>query len=187
MDGTGTIRELLNREDLTMEELVENAGELLRSVAPRQTRYKVTDRPDARTIRYYINQGLIPKPISYAGGRARYSGRHVIRLLAIKKLQADHLTLTKIKSLLAETSEEEVLGITAGAPEPVIEPMPTGAALAPAPSEVEPCMRFRLAGGGSVDVPQQALEHPKSRERIITQLHAIARVIKDAGDKGGQP
>lgn len=173
------LRDLLVREDLTIEELVAASGELLAQVAPRQTRYKVTDRPDARTIRYYINQNLMDKPISYTGGRARYGGRHVLRLLAIKKLQADHLTLTKIKSLLSQRSDEEILGVVP-APESVLEP--TAPALAPAPSEIEPTMRFHLAGGGSVDVPQSALEEPQSRDRIVTQLLAIAQVIRDQGD-----
>ena len=71
----------LNRDDLTIEELVEAAAGLLREMVPRQSRYKVTERPDARTIRYYITQKLLPSPASYEGGRARYSGQHLARLL----------------------------------------------------------------------------------------------------------
>ena len=64
----------LGRQDLTLEELVEAASSLLPAIAPRQTRYKVTERPDARTIRYYITQNLLPRPVDYEGGRARYTG-----------------------------------------------------------------------------------------------------------------
>jgi DNA-binding transcriptional MerR regulator len=148
-------------------------------VAPRQTRYKVTDRPDARTIRYYINQNLLPKPVSYEGGRARYSGQHVIRLLAIKRLQADHLTLSKIKSILAHTPGEEVLDLIApAAPEPRL---PEPSVEASRAAEVEPCMRFRPEGGGSVDIPQRTLADREGRNRIVSQLLAIAQVIKDQG------
>ena len=58
-----------------MEELVDAADGIVAELAPRQTRYKVTERPDARTIRYYVTQGLLPKPLGYDGGRARYGGR----------------------------------------------------------------------------------------------------------------
>ena len=163
-----------------MEELVKAAGDLLTQVAPRQTRYKVTDRPDARTVRYYVSQDLLPKPISYEGGRARYSGRHVVRLLAIKKLQAEHLTLTKIKSLLTHTSDESILGLAAPRPEPEFEEPVRSPA-------VEPSTRFHLTGGGSVDLPQRALEDAQSRHEIAEQLLAIARAMREPGGSGGQP
>ena len=52
-----------------------------------------------RTIRYYIAQGLLPAP-GLAGPGARYSEDHLERLRAIKKLQAAHMPLSEIRSLL---------------------------------------------------------------------------------------
>src|SRR5687767_11109930 len=89
----GMLHKLLERNDMTMEELVEAADGMVTQLAPRQTRYKVTERPDARTIRYYVTQGLLPKPLGYDGGRARYGTTHLLRLLVVKKLQAEHHTL----------------------------------------------------------------------------------------------
>ncbi len=96
------------RRDLTLEELVEAAEQLLAAVAPVQQRYKVTARPDVRTIRYYTSQGLLPKPVGYDGGRARYALSHLLRLLLIKKLQAEHHTLARIKQELAGKSDDDV-------------------------------------------------------------------------------
>ena len=103
------LRPYLRRDDLTLEELVEVADGLLRELAPKQSRYKVTERPDGRTIRYYITQKLLPRPESYEGGRARYSGQHLTRLLLIKKLQAEHHTLQRIAGVLETASDEDVL------------------------------------------------------------------------------
>ena len=52
-----------------------------------------------RTIRYYIAQGLLPSP-SAAGPGARYSEDHLERLRAVKRLQAAHMPLSEIRSLL---------------------------------------------------------------------------------------
>jgi DNA-binding transcriptional MerR regulator len=119
------------RTDLTLDELVDAAESLLSAVAPVQQRYKVTARPDVRTIRYYTSQGLLPKPVSYDGGRARYALTHLLRLLWIKKLQAEHLTLARIKQELKKLGDADVRrALTTGQPggrarparEPAAEP-----------------------------------------------------------------
>src|SRR5688572_8227167 len=101
------LHKLLERNDMTMEELVDAADGLVTKLAPRQTRYKVTERPNARTVRYYVTQGLLPKPLGYDGGRARYGATHLLRLLFVKKLQAEHHTLTRIASVLEGRTDEE--------------------------------------------------------------------------------
>ena len=80
------VDKLLERNDMTLEELVEAADGLVTKLAPRQTRYKVTERPDARTIRYYVTQGLLPKPLGY-DGRRPVRRTHLPRLLFVKKLR----------------------------------------------------------------------------------------------------
>jgi DNA-binding transcriptional MerR regulator len=49
-----------------------------------------------RTIRFYIEQGLLPAPASL-GPKSRYTDEHLERLLLIKKLQAAHLPLAEIR------------------------------------------------------------------------------------------
>ena len=99
------LRPYLSRDDLTIEDLVEVADGLLRELAPKQSRYKVTERPDARTIRYYITQKLLPRPESYEGGRARYSGQHVARLLMIKKLTVPEAFRDRFKDFVNKNVE----------------------------------------------------------------------------------
>lgn len=56
--------------------------------------------PDVRTIRYYTTLGLIDRPAELRGRTAFYSRRHVEQLVAIKRLQAEGLTLADIQQKL---------------------------------------------------------------------------------------
>lgn len=53
-----------------------------------------------RTVRYYIQQGLLPAPEKGPG--AHYSSEHLQRLLLIKRFQREHLPLAEIRRLLEE-------------------------------------------------------------------------------------
>jgi DNA-binding transcriptional MerR regulator len=167
----------LDREDMTMEELIAVAHGLLGELVPKQSRYKVTERPDARTIRYYINEHLLPRPESYEGGRARYSGSHLIRLLLIKKLQAEHHSLRRIANVLEGATDLEVLR----------ELLPAGSALPsvvsakpPMPTESQSMLRFPLAHGGSVDVPADVARDPVRRRELAERLETLARKLRIA-------
>ena len=48
---------------------------------------RVRDIPDLRTIRYYTTAGLLEKPAEMRGRTALYGRRHLLQLVAIKKLQ----------------------------------------------------------------------------------------------------
>lgn len=162
---------LLDRDDLTLEELVGGAEELLAELAPQQTRYKVSERPDARTVRYYVSQKLLPRPLSYEGGRARYGASHLLRLLLIKKLQAEHQTLRQIRGLLAQLGDDAVRARLwpAEADAPVAAgASPTGATLT----------RFALDGGGSVDLPINRLDDDDQREQAARELEALAARLR---------
>lgn len=205
MDDDSTRRELLaslERDDLTVEELASRAEDLLRELAPRQTRYKVRERPDVRTIRYYTAQSLLPKPVSYEGGRARYAGSHLLRLLLIKKLQAEHHTLKHIARVLRDADDQDVLRALVGdAPAGRPRPAPVPAAPAREPAAVDagpgagvpagagagtPMRRFVLALGASVDVPEAVLADPAQRRELVTALETLARGLREPG-QGEQP
>ncbi len=53
----------------------------------------------ARTVRYYIQMGLVDRPDGQNRG-ARYAVRHVEQLLTIKKWQTAGLSLDRIRELL---------------------------------------------------------------------------------------
>jgi DNA-binding transcriptional MerR regulator len=61
---------------------------------------RVRDVPDARTIRYYTTLGLIDRPAQMRGRTALYGPRHLLQLVAIKRLQARGLTLAEIQAYL---------------------------------------------------------------------------------------
>ena len=70
-----------------------------------------------RTIRYYIQQGLIPAPETRGPG-AHYGPEHVDRLRLIKRLQQEHLPLSEIRRRIEKLSPEEVKRILETRPEP---------------------------------------------------------------------
>lgn len=61
---------------------------------------RVRDIPDRRTIRYYTTLGLIDRPAAMRGRTALYGRRHLLQLVAIKKLQAEGRALAEIQQAL---------------------------------------------------------------------------------------
>jgi len=60
---------------------------------------RVRDVPDPRTIRYYTTLGLINRP-QLQGRTALYGVRHLLQLVAIKRLQAKGLSLAEVQARL---------------------------------------------------------------------------------------
>lgn len=64
--------------------------------------------PDARTIRYYATLGLVDKPAAMRGRTALYERRHLEQVVAIKRLQAQGLSLAEVQERLAGASRKAV-------------------------------------------------------------------------------
>src|SRR3954451_8201285 len=77
---------------------------------------RVRDVPDRRTIRYYTTLGLLDRPAEMRGRTAYYGPRHLLQLLAIKRLQAAGKTLSEIQQTLLGLAESELRRL-AGQPE----------------------------------------------------------------------
>lgn len=60
-----------------------------------------------RTARYYIQQGLVPKPEGKNRG-ARYTTLHLERLLEIKKWQAAGLSLERIAEIVEQPGAVDI-------------------------------------------------------------------------------
>jgi DNA-binding transcriptional MerR regulator len=60
-----------------------------------------------RTVRYYIQQGLLPSPGS-SGPGVKYGEGHVRRLRLIRRLQREHLPLSEIRRRLRSLTDDEV-------------------------------------------------------------------------------
>ena len=85
-----------------LEELVQLAGQAL-NVAPYegQTSGRVRDVPDARTIRYYTTIGVLDRPLEMRGRTAYYGRRHLLQIVAVKRLQARGMALVDIQKNIA--------------------------------------------------------------------------------------
>jgi DNA-binding transcriptional MerR regulator len=60
-----------------------------------------------RTVRYYIQQGLLPSPEAQ-GPATRYSQGHLDRLRLIRELQREHQPLAEIRAQLERLQTEDV-------------------------------------------------------------------------------
>jgi DNA-binding transcriptional MerR regulator len=60
-----------------------------------------------RTVRYYIQQGLLPAPESRGPG-AHYTEGHLARLRLIRRLQREHLPLGEIRQRLERLTDADV-------------------------------------------------------------------------------
>ena len=82
--------------------------QILAEMGLEQARGKVTSVPDERTIRYYMAEGLIQTPGEKQGTASLFSYLNLLQLLTVKKLQAGHLPIRKIRELVAGKSEQEL-------------------------------------------------------------------------------
>jgi len=66
-----------------------------------------------RTVRYYIQRGLVPPPI-FRGPDTSYDARHLLALRVIRRLSDQHLPLDAIARELAARSEADLEHIAEG-------------------------------------------------------------------------
>src|SRR3954464_9576915 len=95
------------REPLwTIDELGSQVALALSDNYQGQRNGSVREVPDLRTIRYYTTLGLIDRPAEMRGRTALYGRRHLLQLVAIKRLQSRGLSLAGV--------QRELLGRTDG-------------------------------------------------------------------------
>lgn len=82
--------------------------EQIPQVAPTQTKYRVTEIPSERTIRFYTTNKLVDKPLAKEGSHARYGYRHLLQVMAVKYLQSQYLPLVKIRSLMENINNRDL-------------------------------------------------------------------------------
>lgn len=91
--------------------------EILSELGFEQKRGTVSAVPDERTIRYYLSEGLIQPADEKQGTASVFGYLHLLQLLVVKKLQADHLPIRKIRELVSGKDEqqlESLLGLAGG-------------------------------------------------------------------------
>lgn len=89
---------------MTLEQLCSRLALALATDYAGQSSGRVRDVPDARTVRYYTTLGLIDRPAALRGRTALYGRRHLLQLVAIKRLQAQGAALGEIQQRLLNLS-----------------------------------------------------------------------------------
>lgn len=112
----------------TIDELSAGVAEALTGDYPGQSNGRVRDVPDRRTIRWYTTIGLLDRPAAMRGRTALYDRRHLLQLVAIKRLQAAGHTLAAVQGeLLGATvaTLERIAALPDHAPSPAAPREPT--------------------------------------------------------------
>jgi len=73
-------------------------------------------RVSPRTIRYYIQQGLLPAPETRGPG-AHYGPEYIDRLKLIRRLQQEHLPLSEIRKRIEKLQPAEIKRILESQPQ----------------------------------------------------------------------
>jgi DNA-binding transcriptional MerR regulator len=122
-----------------------------------QSSGRVRDLPDQRAIRWYTTLGLVDRPNAMRGRTALYGRRHLLQLVAIKRLQAAGRSLAEVQQELAAASDERLerladLPATAAAPPGMATPAGPGPSAPPRPAR-EGRRKFWAAGAAVADGP----------------------------------
>src|SRR5512133_421618 len=92
----------------TLDELAERVGTALAVDYAGQPSGRVREVPDRRAIRWYTTIGLIDRPVAHRGRTALYGPRHLLQLVAVKRLQARGLPLVSIQQELAGATDAQL-------------------------------------------------------------------------------
>jgi len=103
------------RKYVGLPEFVRVSEGVLSELGIEQKRGTVSLVPDERTIRYYLAEGLIQPADEKQGTASVFSYKHLLQLVAVTKLQAEHLPIKKIREVVTDKNEqqlESLLGVT---------------------------------------------------------------------------
>jgi DNA-binding transcriptional MerR regulator len=131
-----TLLDMDNERRYTIAELADASAAALDALGIAARNGQVRDRPDVRTIRYYGTLGLIDPPAEMTGRTARYAGRHLLQVLAVKAVQARGDSLAGAQRTLVGASDEELRSaIGPGLPAALAAVPPPALAAAPGGSD----------------------------------------------------
>lgn len=109
------------RASWTLDELVERVSAALGSSGyPGSPNGRVRELPDRRAVRWYTTTGLVDRPLMQ-GRSASYGSRHLLQVVAVKRLQAQGLSLAEVQAKLSGATDE-LLRRLADVPEELAEP-----------------------------------------------------------------
>ncbi|QFZ24660.1 MerR family transcriptional regulator [Saccharothrix syringae] len=89
----------------TIDQLPDRVAALLAEGYGGQRSGRVRELPNGRAIRWYTTIGLVDRPAAHRGRTALYGWRHLLQVVAVKKLQAAGRTLAEIQGLVVGASD----------------------------------------------------------------------------------
>ena len=108
------LKKRYQREKFRISELLNIANNFIAHIAPEQPSERVSNILTERNVRYYINQRLVDRPTGKDGVSALYEYRHLLQLIALKRLQLAYIPVKKIADILSGKNESELYQIVAG-------------------------------------------------------------------------
>src|SRR5262245_44001584 len=96
---------------LTVQGLAAAAGAAIAAEGVTPPNGQVRDVPDVRTLRYYTTLGLLDRPARMQGRTAYYVRRHLLQLVAIKRLQAAGQSLAEIQARLLNLADDKLAAL----------------------------------------------------------------------------
>jgi DNA-binding transcriptional MerR regulator len=121
----------------TLDELAEQVETALAVDYHGQASGRVRAVPDPRAIRWYTTIGLIDRPVAHRGRTALYGPRHLLQLVAVKRLQARGLPLVSVQQELAGATDTQLARVAR---------LPGGVAAEPAAARQPPATTVRAGG-----------------------------------------
>jgi DNA-binding transcriptional MerR regulator len=145
---------------LTVDQLADVSATTIEDLGIRPRNAQVGSRPDRRMLRFYTMLGLLDPPAEVRGRTAYYGRRHVLQVVAAKRLQAEGLTLTDIQSRLANATTDELAAV----------------ARVPTPTPSRP-RRVRRPAPPTVDRPRRGGRPSAVRARAVDLGRGVTLVL----------
>ncbi|MFD9941788.1 helix-turn-helix domain-containing protein [Nonomuraea sp. NPDC059023] len=92
------------RDTWTIGELAERAADALRPGLQRANG-RIREVPGERLIRWYTTIGLVDPPLTRRGRLAQYGRRHLLQVVAVKRLQAEGHSIAEIQTRLTGATD----------------------------------------------------------------------------------
>jgi len=97
----------------TLDDLSQLANTLLPQYLPLDRSGRTQDEVNPRLIRHYTTQGLLDPPLKEGRG-AVYNRRHLLQLLALRRLMVDGHSAQALKTLLGTQNDAELEALLTG-------------------------------------------------------------------------
>lgn len=181
----------------TLDDLVDAANQFLPDILPTGKAGRTKDDVNARLVRHYTTERLLDDPLKQ-GREARYTRRHLLQLLALRRLMADGFGAATLQDTLQSRTDDDLEALIAGQTQLAVQPgnpaldyleqlrrpaaaAPALAAAAPAPSAPDRYTRLPLAPGLDVHVrtdfrlPRSRLEQERLAQLFLDALDHLRR------------